>query len=142
MFRPIPADLYRTVEPEAGEVLPVSRYRRSEEFHPNWAHICSPAATVDAVVAALLQSADDVPDRIWERALQVHCPDAWALLTGNGWTWGQFNRGDVPAMSPTPNRIRNLINAELGGWAVVRCFPVADIAHAIESTLGALPEFR
>lgn len=142
MFRPVPDRLYATASPQAGEVLPANRHRRREEFHPDWGYICSPAATVQEVVAALLQSAHDVPDRMWERAIATHAPDAWQLLQANGWSFEQFVSGDVPAMSPVPNQIRNLVNSALDGYEVLHCFPVADLLHSVEQTLGATPEFH
>lgn len=50
-FKTVPTDLYRHIEPEAGQVYPKSRHRRREGFDPDWAYICPGSASKAAVVA-------------------------------------------------------------------------------------------
>jgi hypothetical protein len=130
-FRRVPPDLYRHVEPEAGEILPVTRWRRQEEFCPNWAYIYSSGASKDAVVAALY-CAKFVYEENWARALQAHAPAAMELLRSNGRTLRQYCVGDLPdGLGP---RVDEAINHSLGGYSVIVMFPMAEpLAERVSS---------
>jgi len=136
-YRPVPADLHLHVEAQAGEYLPVSRYRKRAAFHPDWAYLCTPAASCDAVVAGLLQGADDVPRGMWAAIIRVHCPDAQALFDEHQLGWDQFNEGRAPVGICNP--IALAINEALG-YQVIRLFPIADILEQIEDSLGLTSE--
>jgi hypothetical protein len=122
-YRSVPPDLYRHVEPEAGEVLPVSRWRHREEFLPNWAYIYSPRASVEAVVAAL-SCTTYVYEENWTKALGAHAPAALKLLAEKGCTLRQYCQGEIPVgLGP---RVDAAINEALGGYNLIVLFPAPD----------------
>jgi hypothetical protein len=108
---PIPTDLYWHVEPEAGHVLPVTRWRHHEEFCPNWAYIGSPQASNDAVAAALL-SAPYIDEKDWALALAAHAPVALGILDEAGWPLEQYLRGHVPGW--LADKVDDAVNESLG----------------------------
>jgi hypothetical protein len=131
MYKPVAADLYRYVEPEAGEVLPVTRWRHEEEFCPDWAYICSPAASCEAVVAALYCSMY-VHEQHWAAALATHAPQAMALLSARGLSLRQYCQGQCPP--DLGQQVDWAINEALGGFEVVSFYPApapAPVAVAV-----------
>jgi hypothetical protein len=143
-FTPIPDDLYRNAEPEAGEVLPaltgrLKRCRPVEEFDPNWTYILTGNASTVAVVAALHCGHTDVPERVWPEVMRRYCPTAWSLLAEAGISFEQWNLGRCDAV--LCSRVAHTANTELGGYAV---FAVMDIPAAVAevvATLGEIPTF-
>ena len=118
-LRPVPADLYRQVEAEAGTVLPVTRWRHREEFCPDWDYIYSPRASGPAVAAALFCSMY-VSEENWARAIAAHAHQAMALLAESGVTFRQYAQGDCdPELG---GRVDGAINWALGGYEVVALF--------------------
>jgi hypothetical protein len=119
-FKPVPADLYRFVEPEAGQVLPATRWRQREEFVPDWEYIYSPRASAVAVAAALFCSPYATEEN-WSRALRAHAPGAIALLDAAGVTLRHYAQGRCPAQ--LGGEVDFAINEALGGYRVVALFP-------------------
>jgi hypothetical protein len=133
-FKQVPPDLFRRVEPEAGEVLPVTRWRHEEEFRPHWDYIYSAAASNDAVVAALCCSLY-VYEENWARTLASHAPAAMRALRDHSLTLRQYCQGECP--DDVGARLDQAINASLGGYLVVVLFPVGDLFTAGRSRLSS-----
>jgi hypothetical protein len=133
-FKPAPADLYRYAEPEAGQVLPLTRWRHREEFVPDWDYIYSPQASPLAVAAALF-CAPRATEENWSRALRAHAPEAMALLDSAGVSLRQYAQGRCP--SRLGGEVDYAINEALGGYRVVALFPACgpvDLGGALEPT--------
>ncbi|MFI5593514.1 hypothetical protein ACIA5G_51395 [Amycolatopsis sp. NPDC051758] len=143
-FKPVPRDLYRNAEREAGEVLPaltgrLKRYRPVEEFEPNWAHVLSGTASVVAVVAALHCGHLDVPERAWPEVLRLYCPTAWRLLSQAEVSFEKWNLGQCDAVLCAT--VAAVANTELGGYAVFAVMDVPAAVAQVVATLGTFPTF-
>lgn len=143
-FLPIPHDLYRHAEPEAGEILPAltgrdKRYRPVERFDPNWGYILSGRASTVAVVSALYCGELDVPERAWPEVLRLYCPDAWRMLAEAEISFEQWNSGRCEAV--LGGRVGVTANTELGGYAVFAVMDVPAVVADVVGTLGAVPAF-
>ncbi len=141
-FKPIPPDLYKSVEAEAGTILPPlkGRHKRAtEQFDPDWEFLLTGRASKAAVVACVSNSQVDVPERIWPRIVEIYCPQAWALLTAAGVSFEAWRVGESPA--GVGSAVSAMANVELDGYAV---FAVMDIGamqdHLIE-VFGQHPRF-
>ncbi len=126
-FIPIPPDLYRHAEPDAGAILPalterLKRSRPVEQFDPNWGYVLTGLASTGAVVAALHCGQTDVPDHVWPEVMRLYCPTAWSLLTSSGVPFERWQVGRCEAM--LHSRVAATANTELGGYAV---FAVMDV---------------
>lgn len=144
-FKPVPRDLYKQAEPEAGEVLPAltgqRRARRPrDEFEPDWDYILSGGATITAVVAALNNGNAEVPDSAWERAFTLYCPKARSMLAASGSSFERWNSGRCPG--GLTDAVAALANTELDGYAVFAVLDVAVAESEIIAALGAMPEFK
>ena len=123
-YRSVPPDLYRHVEREAGEILPVTRWRHCEEFVPDWGYVHSQRASVEAVVAALYCT-PYVYEENWTRALQAHAPAALQLLADSRCTLRQYCQGEVPVgLGP---RVDAAISEALGGYDLIVMFPAQEM---------------
>lgn len=144
-FKKIPPDLYRSVEPEAGTVLPplkgrFAAQRPCEDFEPDWGYLLSGAASVEAVVAGLRCGMNDVPERIYERVLQTYCPNAWKLLSNAGFSYRDFYTGDITL--GLGSAVAALANIELGGYAVFYVMDIPGTLAEIIAALGSIPTFE
>lgn len=144
-FIPVPSDLYRQAEPEAGRVLPALtgrlRARRPrDEFEPDWDYILSGKASVIAVVAALHNGAAEVPGDTWERVFTLYCPKALGLLAAGGGSFGRWNSGRCAA--DLTDAVAIQANAELGGYAVFAVMDVSAMTTKIAAGLGTIPTFE
>lgn len=120
-FTPVPRDLYKQAEPEAGDILPAltgrMRSRRPfDEFDPDWEYILTGKASVAAVVAALCNNSAEAPEYMDERVFALYCPKAQAMLAANGVSYGRWVSGHCPG--DLMDRVAAVANTELGGWAV------------------------
>lgn len=144
-FKEIPRDLFRQVEPEAGEVLPALKGRLKprrpvDEFVPDWSYLLTVKASKVAVVAGLENGWLGVPPHVWESVVRVHCPRAWKLLVDAQASFEQFQTGRVPA--ELGNAVAATANLELGGYMVFGVMDVPSIVAEIVGDLGALPTFE
>ena len=138
-FKPVPPDLYRHAEAEAGEILPVTRWRQQEEFVPDWEYIYSRRASAVAVAAALYCSPYATEEN-WSRALRAHAPLAIALLERAGLSIRQYAQGHCP--TALGGEVDHAVNQALGGYRVVALFPApssVDLAGQPEATAAPLP---
>jgi hypothetical protein len=132
--------LLTQLEPEAGDVLkPVPRRRRETEFWPSWDYITSPAASVNAVVAALTLSAVDVPAERFAQVIATHCPRVNALLAEHCVSIDEVMTGR--AMPEVTNLIAAVVNTELGGYAVMTVTDFTAMVAETIAQLGAVPTF-
>ncbi|MBF6333506.1 hypothetical protein [Nocardia transvalensis] len=139
-FKPIPPDLYRTVEPAAGTIWPVTRYRRHEVFEPNWPYLLSGKASAAAVVAGLCCGDVDVPERTREAIMRIYCPRAWHLLTEAHVTYPEWAIGR--SSIELGSAVAALANIELGGYAVHPVMDIAALTAEIIGGLGGIPTFE
>lgn len=144
-FKEIPRDLYRQVEPEAGNVLPALKgryrsYRPHDEFEPNWTYLLSGHASKAAVVAGLYNGLLDVPSHVWPKVVELYCPRAWRLLVEAGVTYEQWNTGRCPA--ELGSSAAAVANAELDGYEVFAVMDVPAMVAEIIGTLGTVPRFE
>ncbi|QWF85768.1 hypothetical protein [Amycolatopsis sp. CA-230715] len=143
-FTPVPRDLYRQAEPEAGEILPAltgrfTRDRPVEVFAPDWDYLLTGRASTVAVVAALHCGEHDPPDHAWPEVMRLYCPTAWQMLADADITFEQWYVGDCEAV--LRNRIAAAANTELGDYAVFVMVDVPAMVAEIIGTLGAVPTF-
>ncbi|WP_067665598.1 hypothetical protein [Nocardia miyunensis] len=143
-FIPVPPDLYRAAEPEAGTVLPpaTGRYKRqrpTEQFDPNWEFLLTGHASTTAVVACVTNSWVDVPERVWPEILRLYCPKAWAMLAGAGVSFESWQVGHCPA--PLRGQVSATANMELGGYAVFVVMDLPDLEGYLVKAFGQLPHF-
>jgi hypothetical protein len=144
-FLPIPFDLYRRVEPEAGQVLPAltGRYRARrprEEFTPDWRYLLSGRASVEAVVAGLGCGTVDVPGHAWPAVLRTYCPAAQALLDQAGVSVEDWRTGRAEAVLSAT--VAATANRELGGDAVFAVMDVPALVADVVGELGTVPRFH
>ncbi|MFC0429916.1 hypothetical protein [Kutzneria buriramensis] len=132
-------ELFTRLKAEAGEVLPQTRQRPRVEFWPDWDHIASPAASTEAVVAALTLSAVDVPERAWALVVRTHCPRAHKALAALGLPIESVLYGQAPA--DVVATIATLVNAELGGFEVLTALDVPAMTAEVIAILGGVPRF-
>ncbi|MFE0025472.1 hypothetical protein [Amycolatopsis sp. NPDC059021] len=143
-FTPIPRNLYRHAEPDAGEILPAltgrfKRHRPVEEFTPNWGYVLTGRASTTAVVAALYCGQTDVPEHGWREVMRLYCPTAWRLLTEAEVSFEQWNLGRCEAV--LCSRVAATANTELGGYAVFAVMDVPAAVAEVIGTLGDIPTF-
>lgn len=143
-FKPIPRDLYRHVEPEAGTVRPALtgrlRPRRPvDEFDPDWGYVLAGRASKQAVVAALCCGSADVPERVWPAVLRLYCPQAWALLAEAQVSFDEWNTGRTDAV--LSSEVAATANSELDGYAVFASLDVPVAVAEVVAGLGQVPKF-
>lgn len=144
-FTPIPWDLYRHAEPEAGTILPAltgrwKAARPHEQFDPDWTYLLSGNASTIAVIAGLHCGSTDVPDHAWAHVLRLCCPAAATLLTAAGVTVEQWRVGRCPA--PLGGEVAATANAELGGYQVFPVMDAAAVTAQVIAALGQVPRFE
>lgn len=143
-YTPIPHNLYRHAEPDAGEILPaltgrLKRSRPVEEFDPNWGYVLTGRASTVAVVAALHCGQTDVPEHVWPEVMRLYCPRAWRMLAEAGISFEQWNLGRCEAL--LCSRVAATANTELGGYAVFAVLDVPAAVAEVIGTLGGVPTF-
>ncbi|GGM67643.1 hypothetical protein GCM10012275_42780 [Longimycelium tulufanense] len=129
--------LLNEIEPEAGDVVPPSRRDPVTMFFPDWDYLASPAASTKAVVAGLTLSFIEVPERLWGRIIQTHCPQTHQALTEHGLSIETLLAGHAPA--PVFEIIAGAINTELGGYQVLAGPDAAAMTPTVIAELGAVP---
>lgn len=136
-FKPIPADLYHRVEPEAGQILPP--LTGAEAFAPDWDYLLSGNASKAAVVAGLHCGRMDPPEHAWSQVFLTYCPKASALLADAGVSFETWRTGRAEAV--LESRVAAAANTELDGFAVFRVLDVPAMVATIIAELGAVPRF-
>ncbi|SFB53256.1 hypothetical protein SAMN05216266_1174 [Amycolatopsis marina] len=143
-FTKVPRDLYRHVESQAGEILPVltgrmRSARPTEQFDLNWPYLLSGHASKAAVVAGLYCGMVDPPEHAWKTAVQTYCPRAWKLLQDTNATFENLQTGRIDAVLRSD--VAALANTELGGYGVFVVMDVPAMVADIVGTLGQIPTF-
>ncbi|GAA1020453.1 MULTISPECIES: hypothetical protein [Amycolatopsis] len=141
---PIPRDLYRRAEADAGEIRlaltgRLKSRRPVEVLDPDWElHPRTGRASTVAVVSALCCGEHDVPEHAWPEVLRLYCPTAWRMPAEAGISFEQWNTGRCETV--LSSRIGATANAELGGYAVFAAMDVPVVAEVV-AVLGAIPTF-
>ncbi|MEU6562689.1 hypothetical protein [Nocardia nova] len=144
-FTPVPADLYRLAEPEAGVVRPALtgrlRNRRPREtFEPDWNYLYSGNASAIAIVAGLCCGVTDPPEGGHEKVMRIYCPKAWSLLIQAETSHERWMTGRCAA--DIRNAVAIAANTELDGYAVYLVTDIPALMAEIIGGLGGIPHFE
>ena len=144
-FIPVPDDLYRRAETEAGVIRPpltgrLRSRRPRETFEPDWNYLYSGKASAIAVVAGLLCGETDPPEDSHEKMMRIYCPKAWSLLAQAEISHERWMTGKCAA--DIRNAIAITANTELGGYDVYVVTDIPALIAEIIGGLGGIPHFE